>query len=267
MLIQLTGCVDPTDLNNPEPRTNKDPGFQAARFLAQLAVNIVDYVDEDDVITQWQWYKRGAVNGYETVYGTEIPRLVLNEVFCTFDNDINDPKLKNIPANLPLTASQFNMNFWVELHNTFKQTTGGASYPSDGGNAYLIKPNAVSPIYQLLICSQNSTLGDNNPENVKGDPDTPSKILSTVNNFQSGNVTGVVLPMVNAPFYGDSTRKNVGFYVLGPKIGIFMGDRDPGFPPLSYTTDQMTVKNQPLTAKGSTYDILLQRLANPNLPY
>src|SRR5262249_12723249 len=63
---------------------NGGPVFEAYRYLAQLAVNLVDYIDNDDVITTFRWLTRNDVSNQlgiaRYVFGTEMPRLVLNEV-------------------------------------------------------------------------------------------------------------------------------------------------------------------------------------------
>lgn len=101
LLIQLTGARDPNIMPGSVAETN------AARWLAQLAVNIVDFIDEDDVITGFNW------TGTEYVFGTELPQLVLNEVYAQVDNDPNDT---------PPIATKYNVNFWVELHNPLSNT-------------------------------------------------------------------------------------------------------------------------------------------------
>src|SRR5262249_51997809 len=72
-LIKVTGAEVPL------PPTGVDPNDQrlmVLRFLAQLAANIVDYIDDDDISTPFNFYPG------QWVFGTELPRLVLNEVLA-----------------------------------------------------------------------------------------------------------------------------------------------------------------------------------------
>jgi hypothetical protein len=120
LLVSVTGALDPNQLqNNPNNVTMKTAApqqFQAAQWLAQLAVNIVDYIDNDDISTPFVWYNdpTGA-NPSETVFGTELPRLVLNEVYAQLDNDPNDQGLA-----IPKATTSYNLNVWAELHNPSK---------------------------------------------------------------------------------------------------------------------------------------------------
>src|SRR5262249_38218649 len=96
--------------------TPKTPEFNALRWLAQVAVNIVDFIDSDDYMTPFNWY----VAAYpehpmgDWVYGTELPRLVLNESYIECVNDPTDLGTSDKRATKPHWV-----NFWVELHNPF----------------------------------------------------------------------------------------------------------------------------------------------------
>jgi hypothetical protein len=111
------------------------------RWLAQLAVNIVDYIDEDDIMTPFNFYTAadsptfppviGAVNGGDDpgtppapnatgnnnftganpqywVFGTELPKVVLNEVLAEAQ-ELNT-------ANAAKNGEQ--VRVWAELYNT-----------------------------------------------------------------------------------------------------------------------------------------------------
>ena len=135
------------------------PEYQAARWLAQLAVNIVDYIDNDDYITPFPWLTlNGAPNFvaggalYEDwngvvksngqpldwVFGTEMPRLVVNEVYPQQENGT--------------------LSVYAELHNPHNLNPVGSPYlyPRDNGNAFLYNDSTGSAIfYQLAIANTN----------------------------------------------------------------------------------------------------------------
>ena len=58
----------PTPLNDPTRQQ-----FEALRYLAQLAVNIVDFIDTDDYMTPFNWdtTPANAANADTWVFGTE----------------------------------------------------------------------------------------------------------------------------------------------------------------------------------------------------
>lgn len=85
LLQQVTGTQSPTAvaINSPQ--------YNALRYLAQLSVNIVDFIDSDHVNTGFNWF------GSEWVFGVELPRLVINEFYYQFGTGY--------------------VNFWLELLN------------------------------------------------------------------------------------------------------------------------------------------------------
>ncbi len=143
------------------------------RWLAQLAVNIVDYIDEDDIMTSFNFYSAADINPanpaavtpaqlgvtqglddnilnnnantYATganpaywVFGTELPKVVLNEAVAEAQNP--DPTT---------TVASDSVKIWVELFNTMTaQTaaTGANTQPQDGYRVPLyITPPAGTP--------------------------------------------------------------------------------------------------------------------------
>src|SRR5439155_21959683 len=60
--------------------------YNGLRWLAQLAVNIVDMRDVDNIMTVFNW---DQTNG-QYVYGTELPRVLINEVYAEMVNDPTD---------------------------------------------------------------------------------------------------------------------------------------------------------------------------------
>src|SRR5260370_23532061 len=109
-----------TDDVLPPGVTPGSPRFNALRWLAQLAVNIVDYIDSDDYITPFNWYTEPAPsNKRHWVYGTELPRLVVNEAYVEYDNDPSESPQTPPPNNRAQKKGL--VNFWVELHNPFNR--------------------------------------------------------------------------------------------------------------------------------------------------
>src|SRR5207237_8102640 len=90
--LVTTGTAE--DLNTLLPRLGiastgpRKPQFDALRWLAQLAVNIVDYIDSDDYITPFNWYGEPGTppSKQHWVFGTELPRLVVHELYVESDN-------------------------------------------------------------------------------------------------------------------------------------------------------------------------------------
>jgi hypothetical protein len=250
----VTGALDPARAS-VAPYGTTSPEFQALRWLAQLAVNIVDYIDNDDYITPFNWFSN------QWVYGTELPRLVLNEAYAQRDNDPTDPGLAGTtPADR--RATRYTVNCWVELHNPFPAEST-AQHP-DGGSAKL--QIGTRPVYQLVLTKPNTGL--RNPENVLGTPDTaPATTLSTVNSWGTQAFQQEVKPGFQV--YRDTAQQNNGFYVLGPPATAFLSQTDPQFNaspnlPTTSTSPQMSYRLLP-TDPVVPPTILLQRLACPHL--
>ncbi len=224
-----TGAADPARFAPPAmpsdpaqtPPTN-DPAhplrqqFEALRYLAQLAVNIVDFIDKDDVMTAFNFLgeqlpPEGNPGGpfpacppWGWVFGTELPRLVVNEVYAQIQNHpqdnfnsplapnlsfqpggISDPDTPNTkmgrPFNttipIPPTAratSPYRVNFFIELHNPHNLDPN----LSDNGAARLMLNPMTNPtpglrsIYKILIRSQVDPIATRAPDNVIGMPRT-----------------------------------------------------------------------------------------------
>ena len=108
------------------------PQYDALRWLAQYAANIVDATDDDDISTVFVWNVASAnplptdradpnyeskrssaittTPGNTTVFGVEKPRLVLNEIHAELANDERDAS--QLAANQPFQA-----RFFAELLN------------------------------------------------------------------------------------------------------------------------------------------------------
>jgi hypothetical protein len=150
-LLAVTGVPPPVKPAAPKPEE-----LAPRRWLAQLAVNIVDYIDEDDISTPFNFYTEadaypygppppgepfdiGAVsqpdsdgNGHLQpgeiqwpmywVFGTELPHVVVNEVLAeTFD--------ASVTANYPPPGEK--VRVFVELHNPFPGSVSPTVQPAD----------------------------------------------------------------------------------------------------------------------------------------
>jgi hypothetical protein len=290
-LCLATGAVSPFILGKqivPNPPAGKlfDPLFEASRYLAQLAVNMVDYIDGDDYNSVFIWnpidptvadpFKTpdpatAVVNNFAAtefkkriVIGTEAPKLVLNEVYVQYDNDPADGAARR--------ALNYNVNVWIELLNPFIKEAA----PVDN-TAYLFDPNAATPwpIYQVMIT--DPAAGDFlTPDNVLGDPSVTMNVrnLPASGKTDFGDKTTFTPPYNSqvAPVdsnYNDPTKKNQGFYVLGPNT-TFIAGADPTLP-TTYKSSSLTYKI-PANAAGAALvanqkpTILLRRLLYPSQP-
>ena len=85
------------------------------RWFAQLAVNIIDYIDEDDFSTRFMF----APNEY--VFGIELPRLVINEAYVHVKNDDTDDFKDPNNVNKFTATKDYQVNTYVELKNPLPQ--------------------------------------------------------------------------------------------------------------------------------------------------
>jgi hypothetical protein len=209
-LVVATGAMATVDVStgdvtvNADPKINK-PEFDALRYLAQVAVNIVDYIDPDDISTPFIWNPAagtlGAITdpqqmtafvveftpaqiGSRVVFGVEKTRLVLNEVYSEI---VNDPD--EVPGDDgPKKPAQ--VRFWVELLNpTSPPYLSGATGPLGDGTVYL------PGVYQLQVARQRTAGGSTAAGNLREPGNVRGGFLSVtpdiVFDFNRPNVPGV----------------------------------------------------------------------------
>ena len=127
-LVKATGAVPPAT-TSPAPAGTLSAAngatadhYSATRWLAQLAANIVDYIDDDDFSTPFNWnpIPDAAISGGDSgwVFGVEAPKLVINEIYAELQNDPTDTTAAVSGAKLP-----FQYNFWLELYNPMSVAT------------------------------------------------------------------------------------------------------------------------------------------------
>src|SRR5262249_39189741 len=142
---------------------------------------IVDFIDSDNYMTSFPWYvEQAAPNTKHWVYGTELPKLVINEFYAEYTDHTPDPGWSLVPK----VETLYDLHVWVELLNPLLRDALGSD--PENGDARLRTP-AGDPIYQLLITRQNTQI--RNPENTKGDPDPDPAAPGTPQVFSREGVT------------------------------------------------------------------------------
>jgi hypothetical protein len=227
---RVTGTGDPAAIRVPptSPSDLKYPRWNAMRALAQLAVNIVDFIDADDYLTPFMWHPSG-----QWVFGTELPRLVLNEAFVQY---VNDPK-----------ARVYDINVWVELLNPL------LADPAANGEDQVNLVNGNHSAYEIVLCKNASRLRQ--VDNVTGEQPnltTPTRKDAIVRFTQPASI-----PPASKNYQGN------GFYVVGPLYAFANPDENSNLP-FNLLSPEMTAQVSPTAVAPIT--ILLRRLACPHLP-
>jgi hypothetical protein len=270
------------------PATNPQ-AFNARRYLAQLAVNIVDYLDDDEFSTPFPWFTNPGTGIPEYVYGVESPKVSLNEVYSEIKNTPGDTDTLN-GATQP-----FLVHFWMELFNTHmdanlptptlnndpvttvnrgyaKLETGIGAGGATKNPAYRIRVYQESAPPDILRKLDNRT-GD--PEEAGTTLTKKSEVTQWTTHPKSGwsNTLGADLSLIRG---NDGTsacpdQDNRGLYVLGSDQDIESESPvttatnrvgQTGIEGLVYSVP--VAQNVPQNLK---HTIVLQRLLCPHLPY
>ena len=89
------------------------------------------------------------------VFGTELPKLTLNEVYLEYDNDPADPATVPNPNPPPATKmvaqKPYQMNVWAELMNPLPS---GADL--NGSNQAVLQNANGTPLYQVVLTTTNN---------------------------------------------------------------------------------------------------------------
>jgi hypothetical protein len=243
-LLKATGAKDMSQPARPRQGVGATNGdYETNRYLAQLAANMVDYIDSDDVMTKFIWkydpfnfiktvpdpanptqmisyypcryeptfWEDGNGNILkkmdgsidtrnatldERVYGTELNKVVLNEVYAEIINDPTDT-FPEKPANsnkFPASSNKpFQVHFWVELMNPLPVPAVAGSLV----NHAILEQDPIaavgdSSVYQLEIRDQSAVNDIFIVDNPLGETRGGSK--GVVTNFQpAGMGAGVNL--------------------------------------------------------------------------
>ncbi|HYH65501.1 MAG TPA: hypothetical protein VD866_12465 [Urbifossiella sp.] len=330
-LVVSSGAINTTNVsidstgNLKLPPPSSSDSYNGLRYMAQLAANIVDYVDGDDVSTMFVWNSVDSSNspngllvrvtdtsvastattamsdptkvGERVVFGVEVPRLVINEVYSEIVDDPNGKGKANGKGKG--TKDDALARFWVELLNP--ATPVSPAMAKDGvlgtGKVVLKDPTGIKP-YKLTIARGSrggKRVADNiryNPANVAGDLPDPNDADIDYDFNDAAGANAEVAP--NNGKYDASGDPSLGVVVVGPKVtGAAPTDEfDPkqlAPPPnwaarmiestnpapktgvakgMEYLLPNADVTKLDLTKAASEYRrhvVLLRRLANPYL--
>ncbi|MBM4068866.1 MAG: hypothetical protein FJ271_07960 [Planctomycetes bacterium] len=251
--------------------------WNALRWLAQLAVNMVDFRDSDDYITPFNWDTTDNSDAERWVYGTELPKLVINESYVEVITDTADPLDGAMKATMP-----YRVNIWVELLNPKKDDGAGTNtarlqIPAVGASPMV-------PSYKLTIAAppgSGSPFIDLNT----GKPDPSNTKLEVADFSPEGAPTPQPLAGVDVHLvlpantnYSGTNGKNEGFYLLGPKDDFPSTAGATPTPPLATlrvkeqtlsgvkSAMTYTIPNSTLPANFPSHNLFLRRLACPYLP-
>lgn len=213
--------------------------FNALRYLAQLAVNIVDFRDEDDISTAFVWnpLPRGMMDpadphqdprnfdpanvGNCVVFGVEKSRAVLNEVYSEITNDRNteangaDTNGDNQPDQVVPNTGVAWVKFWAELVN-----------PMTPSNSNII-PNAA-PLrgYRIEIARGTTKAGNSgavtnlfDPSNTTGGFSAPPDAAFDLHSAANAPAAPTTITANNGT-YTAPALPGAGFVLVGPTARV-----------------------------------------------
>ncbi len=296
-LLILTGVSRPVNSATPT-----DAELAPRRWLAQLAVNMVDYIDEDEISTPFNFYHAEFLQlsppvplpdpGDSTtnpktneklpkywVFGVELPNVVLNEVMTEY-------KLPLDKNNQP-TDGSFDVKVWAELFCTSPTTVSNPNIqqqdmqpvplyvPAAGGNA------AYTP-YRVVVANSNTSTTPKGPlyprwDNVLGAPDEV-RVQTAINGNQDFNTPSVRTVGTNNPTATQMQIRPQGYFLVGPTgtdgHDTIKPPRVDGTTPwlqspnMQYSVDYKTMPapTWSIDDRPAGVTVLLRRLANPHLP-
>jgi hypothetical protein len=254
VLRAVTGATDPTNAvytvgqygANTAAGVAMTQQVDALRYLAQLAVNIVDFVDDDDYVTPFCWLmpfmpvaqggqdSTGNYSNFLTdlqgqqhswVFGTEIPKVLINEVYAQYKS----------PAN-PLTnalgsyVNHYTVDLWAELFNPMQTDTT----LNESGNSRLYvsavtgtTPLPGYPAYEMMVATPKAgaaaIFNMHDPKNTTGKPNATihGTVAADWATATTAGVDSTIIKPLPANAFGSPAPfdrgGNTGFYMVGPK--------------------------------------------------
>ncbi len=273
----ITDPLTETYTINAPPNSQEYMTIQA---WAQLAVNIVDYIDDDDIMTDFHW---NPANPNEVVYGIEKPRLVINEVYAEVTNDPADPTFNGGAMPQP-AASPAHVRFWVELQNPGRTPYAAGQVGPLGDGSAVLRAAGPGGTYSVYILQVTQNAGNAVSDNLRtfslvggnptGDPGVPPQLTF---DFSPADGTGLerILPANGNPAGGIVVCAANVPMVRGPEFNpvwpmaapVIAATPPGGAAPLTYTTPlPLAILAGKLNPILKDHVVLLRRLANPYNP-
>ena len=256
--------------------TSVDPAVQADimeikktnRWFAQLAANIVDFIDGDDFNTVFRW----SGDPKDFVFGVELPRVVINEAYSMAQNDSGDTFMNNTKATM-----QTHLFTAVELMNPLPPDGNYVVGPG-GHNAVLQFKDGTGTEYQnykVVLCQRGQISGQMNAVNGMYFNNTGS------HDFNGANIATDANGMAKAILDNWTDPNNMpvanivpatwylnpgGFMVIGDDTMLRM-EADPRIN-TTFKTPKIKLKNIGVAATpgpNNAPEIMLQKLVYPGL--
>jgi hypothetical protein len=300
-LLIATGTPSPADPTQPT-----DAELIPIRWMAQLAANIVDFIDEDEISTPFNFYPvayqyysglsptaqqmggpTGFVGAVSTtnangdrlprywVFGTELPPVLLTEVFTEYALPTD--------AKGNISNGQFFPKVWAELYNPFPTTVPASVQQQDTGPMalYIAKGDKLTvpySAYQMVVANSNAN-GSLLPRPTQGD-----NVLGIAEQVRSSATfdkpTTPTVDTTATPATAVSPQQGNGFFIVGPSsntrgnsISVANGRTIGGVPWYQSPTGMTWAVNYTSTTDNWNIDdrtkgvtVLLRRLANPHMP-
>lgn len=285
VLKAVTGARNP--VNNPP----SDAELAPLRWLAQLAVNIVDFIDEDEVSTPFHYlpgFQDGSTDSTTGgtpprywVFGTELPRIVLNEALAEYvpgvSNDkvwveLYNPAPATLPANPPLGIQQGDTKPIPLVIPSVTSTVGGTS-------------TAAYAPYRVAIIDGTqpwpTAPGVNN--NANGEPPAPAMtppnptraytqdadftaLINATPTIGGTNTTGAPnVPNSGFCIVGATAFPGQAGYTAGNYLTVANGAGGPA--QLVITPNMEYAPPTPNDTGANGVFVALRRLADPHLPF
>ncbi|QDU60292.1 hypothetical protein Pan216_11310 [Planctomycetes bacterium Pan216] len=178
-----------------------------SRVLAQLAVNIVDYMDPDSAMTQMDYdtnLNDGAWSANDTVFGFELPEIVINEGIALFHEFSYDDD----GAGPNPSEDRDKIWVWAELYNPWPDASVIFASATDPVEAVLWDDTNARPIFLLGVRAAGKT-----PEEPDGTTGT-SSFVTFDPDTGSGDPSASITPVQAT---GNQSIPGQGYYVVGPR--------------------------------------------------